>query len=296
MQTRVRLDPALLVVAIAGVSFSGPLIAATAAPALAIAFWRNALGGSVTSGWALLRSRAELRTAGRRLWGRSTLAGVFLAVHFGTWIPSLTMTTVASSTALVSLQSVFTALVAARQGQPLPRPAWAGMVCAVIGAALITGADVEVGGRALLGDVLALVGGLAAALYVTVGASVRTSLGTAAYTAICYVTCALALLVVCLIGGTRLAGYPSGAWLRIIAVTVVAQLLGHTVFNVVLRSLGATTVSLAVLFEVPGAALIAYLWLHQRPPWTAVPGVLLLLAGVAVVTVVRRSRTPADVV
>lgn len=276
-------DAGLLAVALAGVSASGPIMAATAAPALAIAFWRNALGAGSTGLVTGLRHRAEFAALDRRGWAVASLAGVFLALHFGTWVPSVKLTSVASATALVATQSVFTGLMAAVAGRRLPRQAWAGMALAIIGTALIAGADFGVSARALGGDVLALLGGLFAAAYVTAGAKARQGMSTAAYTTICYSVCAAGLLVVCLAGRQSLGGYSGRAWLLILAVTGCAQLLGHSLINVVLRSASATLVSLAILFEVPGAALIAGVWLHQIPPASAVPGLLLLLAGLIVV-------------
>jgi drug/metabolite transporter (DMT)-like permease len=116
-------------------------------------------------------------------------------------------------------------------------------------------------------------------------------MSAATYTTICYSVGALGLLVACLVGGQPLGGYSNRAWLLILAVTGCAQLLGHSLFNVVLRSVSATLVSLTILIEVPGAALIAAVWLHQRPPASAIPGLLLLLAGLVVV-VRSRSRDP----
>jgi len=91
----------------------------------------------------------------------------------------------------------------------------------------------------------------------------------------------------------HVTGFSGNAWLKIVFVTVCAQLLGHTLINVVLHSTSPTVVSLALLFEVPGAALVAYLWLHQRPPASALPGIALLLAGLAVV--VRARSAPTDI-
>ena len=102
-------------------------------------------------------------------------------------------------------------------------------------------------------------------------------------------------IIVCLVGRVRLGGYSGDAWLKIVAVTVVAQLLGHTLFNVVLRSTSPTVVSLAILLEVPGAAIVAYLWLHQHPPLTAVPGLVLLLGGLVLVSR-SRGRQPVEAV
>jgi drug/metabolite transporter (DMT)-like permease len=284
-------DAALLSVALVGVSASGPIMAATAAPALAIAFWRNALGAGATGVLTLARNRSEIRALDRRGWMIAGVAGVFLALHFGTWVPSVKLTSVASATALVATQSVFSGLIAAVNGRRIPRPAWIGMSLAVVGTALIAGADLQVSGRALVGDLLALLGGFFAAAYVTAGSSARRVMSASAYTTICYTVCALGLLAVCLIGRQDLAGYSTRAWLLILAVTVCAQLLGHSLINVVLRSMSATLVSLAILLETPGAALIAAVWLHQTPPIWAAPGLVLLFAGLIVV--VRSGDRPA---
>lgn len=287
-------DAALIAVALAAVSTSAPLIAATAAPALAIAFWRNVLASGVLLPFALLRRHAELRGLDRRQWGLCLLAGALLAGHFATWVPSVTLTSVASSTALVATQPVWAALLARAAGRPVRRQVWVGIGVAVAGAALLTGADVSLSGRALLGDLLATVGGVLAAGYVTAGAAVRTRMSTTAYTTICYSTCALLLLVLCLASGQQLTGYDGTTWLQLIALTVGAQLLGHSLVNVVLRTTSPTVVSLAILFEVPGAGIIAAVWLRQLPTLAAVPGLLVLLAGLALVIRAGARAVPVE--
>lgn len=286
-------DLALLTVGVLGVSTSGPLIAATVAPALAIAFWRNALATAAMLPYALLRGRADLGgLRGREL--RLTLAaGALLAAHFATWVPSLGYTSVASSTALVCMQAVWAALFARLAGERLPARAWLGMALALLGVLLVTGVDATLSPRTLVGDVLALVGGIFSGAYVVLGAQVRRRVSTTAYTTVCYATCALLLLAACALSGQALSGYPGGAWVRILALTVLAQLLGHSVFNLVLRTTSPTVVSVAILFEVPGAALIAALALRQQPPLAALPALALLLAGIAVVV---RSREQPRVV
>ena len=109
---------------------------------------------------------------------------------------------------------------------------------------------------------LALLGGMLAAAYVTAGAAVRVRISTTSYTTVCYSACALLLALVCVLAGQPLAGYPAGTWVKLAALTVGAQLLGHSLINVVLRSTSPTVVSLAILFEAPGAALIAAVWLR----------------------------------
>lgn len=287
-------DAVLLVVALTGISFSGPLMAATAAPALAIAFWRNALGALPTAGVVGLRHRAELVRMPARAIAGAVLAGCALAAHFATWVPSVTMTSVASATALVSTQIVFTAVIAHWQGRRLPRLAWVGIGAATIATGLITGADIELSTRALAGDLLAIAGGLFAAIYLSIGARVRAHLTTATYTGVCYAVCSGVLLLVCLIGGVPLAGYPADAWLKIVLVTICAQLLGHSLLNVVLRSTSPTMISLAILLEVPGAAIVAYVWLGQHPPLSAIPGLILLVGALALIVRSRTDNVPVE--
>jgi drug/metabolite transporter (DMT)-like permease len=288
-------DLATMVVALVAVSTSGPIMAATAAPALAIAFWRNAIASGLVVPFALLRHRVELRSLGRDVAGIAVVAGLLLAAHFATWVPSLTYTSVASATALVSTQPIWAALLARRGGHHVPRRAWAGIVLAVVGAGLLTGADFTVSGRALVGDALAVAGGMFAAGYTVAGHRVRQSVSTSSYTAICYSAAAVVLGLVCVIGQKPLSGYSANTWVKLLALTLGAQLLGHSLFNRVLRTTSPTVVSLAILLEVPGATLLAWVWLDQHPSASAVPGLVLLLAGIGVVIAARDRTTPPAV-
>ena len=118
----------LAVVAILGVSASGPLMAGAAAPALAIGFWRNALGTLAVAPFAAPRARGELGLLGRDGWRATIFAGVMLAAHFGTWVTSLKMTSVAAATAMVSMQVVFVVLIDRFRGEITPRRHQVGIV------------------------------------------------------------------------------------------------------------------------------------------------------------------------
>lgn len=279
----VRGDAVLLSVALVAVSTSGPLIAATAVPALAVAFWRNAFGGAVMLPIAAVRAGQELRGLDARERRLAVAAGLLLALHFGTWIPALRYTSVGSATALVATQPAWAALLSRLRGAPVGRRVWLGIAVSFAGTLLLTGADVSVNSRAALGDLLAVLGGLFAALYMTAGGEVRRSVSTTAYTAVCYSTAALALLAACLVGRQSLSGYSAGDWVKLLALTAGAQLLGHSLFNRVLRTTSATVVSLCILLEIPGATLIAAVFLGQVPSLLALPAAGLLVAGLAVV-------------
>ena len=276
-------DALLLSIAVVAVSTSGPLIAATAAPALAIAFWRNAMASGLLLPVVLATCRDELRALDRRELRWAGLAGLFLALHFATWIPSLGYTSVASATALVATQPVWAALLSTLRGAPVSRPVWVGIGVAMAGALLLAGVDLRISPEALLGDLLAVAGGAFAAAYMVAGSEVRRSVSTTTYTFLCYSVTALIMLGVCLAWGQQLTGYDARTWLQLVALTVGAQLLGHSLCNLVLRSTSVTVVSLALLLEIPGAALIAFVFLGQIPPLLALPAAVLLVAGLALV-------------
>jgi len=279
-----------LVVSLFAVSSSAALIAYAAAPALAIAFWRNALAVGVIAPVAIAGRRHQLADLfrpgdGRRAGLLSVLAGFALAGHFGTWVPSAKLTSVATATALVATQPVWAALIARLRGIPVPSATWLGVGLAVVGAALATGADVSVSARAVAGDMLALVGGAAGAIYTTFGERARVTTSTLAYTTVCYTVCAAVLCVVCLVGGASLHGYPPQAWLAIAALTAGPQLLGHSLLNYTLRRISATTISVLLLLEVPGSALLGWALVGQVPALRSLPGLVVLVCGVGIAVV-----------
>ena len=283
-------DLGLMAVAVVGISLSGPMTALVVAPALAIAFWRNAAGAVALLPVLLTRERPGLAGLRLRDLRSSVLAGLFLAAHFAAWLPSLSMTSVAASIALVTTTPVWTAVAARFTGVRLPAQVWWGLALAVVGAALIAGVDVTVSLRALAGDGLALLGAIAAAGYVLAGASARQRLTTSAYSVVCYSTCAAVVAVAAVVVGVPLVGFSARDWWLIAGITVVAQLFGHTVLNLVVSSVGPTVVGLAILLEVPGSLLVALVLLGQLHPLLALPGMALVVVGVGLV--VRASRPP----
>lgn len=287
-----RPELVLLGVGVLAVSTSAPLIREADAPAFALAAWRNLFAVPILLVVVLVAHRravGELDGRQRRL---IALSGTFLALHFATWVPSLDLTTVASSVTLVCTQPIWSAVIARARGRAVSRREWSGVGLAVAGAVLLTGVDVAVSARALAGDLLALLGGALAAAYVTVGAEVRRDVANPVYTLGCYGV-AGALLGLLTVGtGQEATGFDGRTWLVIAALTAGPQLLGHSVFNRVLPVLGATVVSVAILLEVLGSTLLAWLWFDEVPPLAAIPAALLLLAGLVVVVTDR----PAAVV
>lgn len=252
-----------------------------------MAFWRNALSVPVLGAWVLARpgERASWRGRTAEEIRLSRLSGALLAAHFAAWIPSLSFTSVASSVALVATQPVWAALIARRRGASVARQTWVGMGLALAGTLMLTGVDLSISGRAVFGDLLALLGGMLAAAYVTVGAEVRRTVSTGSYALGCYAVAGTLLLAVSIIAGQPLTGYDADTWLAIGGLVLGAQLLGHTLVNRVLATISPTAVSVAILFEILGATLIARVAFGETPPAGAWPAAVLIAIGV--VTVIR---------
>ncbi|MDR7086265.1 drug/metabolite transporter (DMT)-like permease [Aeromicrobium panaciterrae] len=283
----------LAIVAILGVSASGPLMAGAVAPALAIGFWRNALGTLAVAPFAARTVRSELRLLDRAGWRDVALAGLMLALHFATWITALKMTSVAAATAMVSMQVVFVVIIDRLRGEPTPAAVIGGVSIAVAGVLVITGVDFSLSARALSGDLLALLGGLTAAIYLMAGSRVRERVSTTSYTVVCYGICAVLLLAGCLVAQVEMVDFSRNTWLAIIGVTICAQLLGHSVLNHLLAVMSPALISLLLLLEVPGAAILAGIFLDQTPPIGVYVGLALILGGL--VLVVLRRPAPSVV-
>lgn len=287
---------ALLGVGVLAVSLAAPLMAALVVPPLAIAFWRNALAATAIAPVALVRHRAELGALTRRQLVAVAVAGLCLASHFGFWITSLTMTSVASSTAIVSLHVIWVVGYDLRRGAVVRPQVVVGVLVATAGALVVSGVDLSISPRALAGDGLALLGSLGVAAYAVIGGRIRQEMTTTAYTLGCYGTAAVALLVAALLGGQALGGYYADQWALLVLLAATAQLLGHSVFNHLLATVSPMMVSLTILLEIPGASLIAAAWLGQVPGAAAFAGLALVLTGIAVVILAAPPSPETEVV
>ncbi len=257
------LPPGLVLgIAVAAMSWGGPLVRFATAPALAVAAWRLLLSVAVIAVVLTLRRRwGDLvgLTAGDK--GLAVAAGIFLAAHFWSWISSLYWTSVASSVVLVNTQPIFVALLSTLVlGERAGVRQWLGIGIAFAGAAVIGWGDSGRGASALLGDVLAVAGALFASGYFVIGRRLRQRLDLWAYTGIVYGVAAVVLAAaVVLDPDVSLTGYPTTDWLVFAALAAVPMLIGHTGLNYALRFMPAFVVGLAILGEPVGATLIAWL-------------------------------------
>ena len=286
-----RADAGLMAVMLLFLSASGPIIAATVAPALAIAFWRCILGSGATGVWLLARRSREVLQLTRRELGLIAAAGILLGLHFAAWVPSLRFTSVAASTAIVATQPVWAALIARARGVRIAPLAWLGIGISLLGVIVLTGIDASLDPRALIGDGLALLGAILAAAYISVGEHARKTVSTSTMTFVLYAVSAVTVLVIVIVLRVPLTGFSLEAWALILLLTLTAQLMGHSLMNRLLATVPATVISLTILLELPGAAIIAAIVLGQTPPLSLIPAMALILAGLVLVIRTTRSTT-----
>ena len=280
-----RPDLIRLGLGIIGIGTSGPLIAMSTMPVLALIFWRNLGGSLVTLPFALRhqRDRAGVKWA--------VIAGVVLALHFVGFFLAMRMTTVAAGTALVALQPIFAALFVKFSGAHIPSKAWLGMIVSFSGVLLVVGVDLQISFKSFLGDLAALISAALAAAYMIAGSKAQRTLETTTYTTICYFICSMTALPMALIAGNEIFSFSAKEWWILLGLILGAQLLGHSMFNSALKRVSPAVVSLIVFFEVPVSAVLAAWWLDQRPPVGIIPGIALILIGcVLVVTRTRGAR------
>lgn len=229
--------------------------------------------------WGLRAMRAR-----QNPWPYALGAGFFLALHFATWITSLGLTSIAASTVLVTSTPVWMALFSWWWlGLPPSRLTLVAIGIALGGAAVVGLADLG-GGPAkdpLLGNLLALCGALAAAVYLLLGREAqRRGMGIGVYIAVAYTIAALLLLPLPPLLGAGYLGYPPLTYLWIALMALFPQLVGHTSLNWAMRRVHPVLVSLVTLLEPVGASLLALLIFAEVPSVQVVWGGLLLLLGV----------------
>ena len=271
------------------VSFAAILIRfahAEGAPSLAIAAVRLAVAAAVLTPFALFRSGREICRLRRRELGLCMLSGAFLAAHFWAWITSLEHTSVASSTALVTTNPLWVALISAIVLRERPGgKALIGVVLTLAGSMLVFAADsvrISDGMSPLLGNTLALVGALAASGYLLVGRALRARVSLTAYIWLAYSAAAVLLVAAATLSGISVSALPGSAWIFMLALALGPQLIGHTTFNWALRRLTATFVAIAILGEPVGSALLAYFFFGEQFGMLQFVGFVLLLLGIFV--------------
>jgi drug/metabolite transporter (DMT)-like permease len=284
------------ILAVSTASIMIRFIQAQDVPSLVIAAWRLTLASLLLAPFALTRHLPALRALKPPDFILASLSGIFLAVHFATWISSLELTSVASSVLFVSTSPLWVAILAPLTlREPISRLVWIGMLLALIGGMVVGLSDScsldglqiacppwkdFIGRQAFMGDALALVGALAGAGYILIGRRLRDKMAVIPYVFLVYSISALFLILIMFAAGDNPVGYQPNVYLWFLFLAVIPQLLGHSTFNWALRYLSASYVSITLLGEPIGSSILAYFFLSEIPSGLMVFGAILILIGI----------------
>ena len=267
------------------------------APSAITAFYRLLLALCCIAPAALLprRKRGEWRRLTRRQWTLAALSGILLAVHYILWFESLRFTSVASSTVIVTLQPLFSMTFGYLFLRERQRPlAVAGCLVALTGSFVIGLGDFQSGLRALFGDVLAFVAAGVISGYFFLGQLARRDTSATVYSTIGYSASVLFLAGYALVLGQPFAPYPGKTWLCFAGLAVISTVLGQFVFNLLLRWLPATTVSMSILGEPIGTCILAYLVFEETIGRQQGVGIAIMLGGLALYFFATARSQPGD--
>lgn len=216
--------------------------------------------------------------------GLLVLAGLFLALHFLSWIASLSFTGITSSIVFVTTSPIFIEIYSVTvRGEKTSAKVWIGIGLTVAGAVILGGGNIAAGGESWKGDLLAVAGAIAVASYFIVGSRLRPKLTLLAYIFPVYGTAALFLVLAASLLGAGLTGLPARTYFYCFLMALVCQVTGHSLFNWALRRMKTTLVAMATLGEPIGTTMIAWLILGELPVPTEILGGVVVLAGVFVV-------------
>ena len=262
-------------------STSSILIRLCASPSLVISAYRMLFTVLMLLLPVLLRSREELKKVGAKDMWLCILSGIFLALHFASWIASINMTTIANSTILVSCSPIFVAVASYFLfKEKLSRKALSGITVSIVGTAIIAFGSRSDGGSAMLGNTLALLGGIFVAGYFLIGASVRKRLSAGVYVFIVYLISAIALFIMCFATGTPIYPYPPREFVLFIALAFFCSILGHTVYNYMMKYVPPTMISVSTLCEPIFASVLALVMFNEIPSIYTLIGGVIVLSGV----------------
>ena len=276
-----------LFVGVIAVSFAAIFIRLAEAPPLVIAAYRMGIASLIFIPITSRKYTKSLKKLSRRDVLLMLLSSIFVALHFGLWITSLSYTSIASSVVLVTSHPAFVAVISYfLWGERLDKMTIGGIVVVLIGVTVVNYGGFTFSSQAILGNLLALIAGFAMGAYLIIGRQLSTRVDIPTYLATIYTCSAVMLLVATVVSGHSFIGYSPQTYVMLILIALIPQLIGHSCLNLAVRSVPVTRVSIAILGEPIGATLLGYLILSEVPTVNEVAGGFLILAGIS--TVMRR--------
>ncbi len=289
----------VLLIGMVGVSFAAVFITLSDSHPITIAAWRMLFAVVILLPFTLLLRRKELLSLKLLDVVFLSFVGVILAIHFTLWNTSLVFTTIAPSTLLVTSHPILVAVVSHYFFKDrLNKVQAVGIALAFGGVVVLVLKDLiqfNFTSSHFIGCVMAFVGGRAAGNYYLSGRRVRARLSLLTYATVVYAACTISLFAAGFLGGVDLTPTAGREWILFLALALIPTIFGHTIHNLVLKHLKAFVVSVSLLGEPVGAALLALVvfWPDQRPSIYTIIGGVIILAGIYL-TIWGRKKNESD--
>lgn len=275
------------------VSFAAVFIRLAEAPPLVIAAYRLTIAAVILIPVAAVRSGSSLKKLSRRDVFLVLLSSVFVALHFGLWITSLSYTSIASAVVLVTCHPVFVAAFSYfLWDERLGKVTTGGIIVALSGVIFINYSGFTFSSEAIIGNSLALAAGFFMGAYLLIGGQLRARIDLLTYLTLIYSAAAIILLIAAASLGYSFIGYSPTTYVMMGLLALVPQLVGHSLLNLAVRLIPVTLVSVAIIGEPIGATILGYFILGEMPTVSEVAGGLLILTGIFMVM----GRTPKRLV
>lgn len=269
-----------IVIGVIAVSTSAIFVKLTDGPAGIIAFYRLLFASIIMAPIIFTNYRHELRLIHKKNWIFTILAGIFLAIHYIVWFESLQYTSVLSSVVFVTTQPLFIFIIAFFLSQErFSSGSFISLVITLFGSVILLWGDFDLNGITLIGNLLAISGALALAVYLFLGQQTRKDTSLMTYTFVVYIIGAITLFLYNLVMGNHFVGYSSFNWAMFVALAIIPTFFGQSLFNWALKWLNNSTVSMAMVFEPVGASFLAYYILGESIYWYQVLGGSIVIFG-----------------
>jgi len=281
-----------LIIATLAVSWAAIIIRLADQDPISTAFYRMFLASLFLLPVSIRGLRQSLARLNRAEIVSLMASGVVLGLHFAAWITSLSYTSISNSVIIVATQPFFIAAVEASIFRNrVSKLAFWGMAIAFIGMIIISRSDLQLGGDHLFGDFLAFIGAVCAGIYLMIGRRVRQKMDNRYYVFPVYFISAVTLFCIAIPLKSPLTGFEPSTWFWFALLALIPTVVGHTMYNYLLKYIRAHLVAITILGEPIGATIFAAFIFSEYPGPATYIGGGLILTGIVMALRPAKSET-----
>jgi drug/metabolite transporter (DMT)-like permease len=296
-RTQSRIAFLALIGGATGIGFAPVLVRLTDTGPSATAFYRVLLALPLLWWWAAAHQRRKPNLPQPHQpkdFSALAISGLLFAADLSIWHWSLRFTTVANSTLLTNIAPLFVTIGAyVFMREPVTWRFLIGMMLAIAGGTLLTGASAQLTRNHLWGDFLAIVAAVFYGGYLLTVKHLRTRFATPTIMAWSGLVSCPAFGLIALVSGDVFWPSHSPSWLAIVGLALLSHVGGQTLIAYGFGHLPASFSSVSLLWQPVVAAGVAWLILNEPLRWNQGFGGVVVLLGIAVAGGLAKKPDPA---